>query len=76
MAENGNGKATAEWIMWVLGILVLIFIGVSSYAVTKADNALPKEDYRIDQARVESALRCLNDKMDMVLQRIPQKRAE
>jgi len=65
-----NVKGTAEWVMWVLGVLVLIFIGVSSYAVTKADNAVPKDDYRVDQARVEKGLQCLNEKMDKVLDRL------
>lgn len=62
MAEsNGNGR-TAQWIMWIIGLLVLIAMAVSGYAVNKADNAVPKDDYRIDQARLESSMKCLNDK--------------
>lgn len=65
---NGNGSS---WLQWAIGILVLIAMAVSSYAVNKADNAVPKEDYRVDQARVESGIKCLNDKLDKVLERLP-----
>jgi len=71
MAEsNGNGR-TAQWIMWIIGLLVMIAMAVSGYAVNKADNAIQKDDYRIDQARLESSMKCLSDKLDKVLARLP-----
>ena len=70
MAENGNGK-TAEWVMWILGIFVLIAMSVSGYAVNKADNAVQKEDYRIDQSRLERTVGDIACDVKKILERLP-----
>ena len=61
---NGN----ARWLQWVLGILITISLGISSYAITKADRAVQKEDYRIDVQRIETELRCINVKLDRIIE--------
>ena len=63
----------SRWLQWVIAGLVVIAMAVSGYAINKADNAVQKDDYRIDQTRVEQALKCLSDKMDRMLERLPAK---
>lgn len=63
----------SSWLQWVIAGLVVIAMAVSGYAINKADNAVQKDDYRIDQTRVEQALKCLSDKMDRMLERLPAK---
>ncbi len=70
---NGNFK----WIMWILGVLITISAAVSGYAIARVDTVqqslrieyVQKSDYRADLGRIESALNCLNEKMDRVLSR-------
>jgi hypothetical protein len=63
----------AAWLQWIIAGLVIIAMAVSGYAINKADNAVQKDDYRIDQSRLEQSIKCLSDKMDKVLERLPAK---
>ena len=69
MMPKNNGLST--WLQWIIGGLVVIAMAVSGYAINKADNAVQKEDYRIDQSRLEQSIKCLSDKMDRMLERLP-----
>jgi hypothetical protein len=63
----------SSWLQWVIAGLVVIAMAVSGYAINKADNAVQKDDYRIDQTRLEQGIKCLSDKMDRMLERLPVK---
>jgi hypothetical protein len=69
---NGNTK----WVMWILGILITIFGALSGYAVNRVDSVqqslrieyVQKVDYRADIGEMKESLKCINDKMDRILQ--------
>ncbi len=65
----------AKWILWILGALMLVVSSLSGYSVARVDSVqqdlsekyVQKIDYRADLGRIETSLKCLNDKMDRVL---------
>ena len=72
-----------KWIMWIIGLLLLASTSVSAYSITRIDNMqsnfttsqkylsenyVMKSDYRIDLNRLEESLKCVNEKLDRLLQ--------
>jgi len=66
-----------KWVMWILGVLIMIAASVGGYAVARVDNVqkslqaeyVQKADYREDISDLKDALNRLNFKMDRVLRR-------
>ena len=67
----------SKWIMWVLGVLIMIASTLSGYAIARIDTVqqnltekyIQKTDYRIDMERIDSGIKSLNDKMDRILRK-------
>lgn len=70
MAENGNGNRS--WFQWVLGGFLVVSMAVAGYAVQKTDSlaseTIKKEQYYRDQDNTREQLRCINDKLDRLLE--------
>ena len=69
MQEKPNGNGNKTWVQWLAGILVLIALTVSGYAINKIDTvqtALAKEyvqktDFQTFADRVEKKLDKIQD---------------
>jgi ABC-type phosphate/phosphonate transport system permease subunit len=67
-----------SWMQWILWGIILLIVGLSSYAVARVDNMqvtmsrdyVQKADYRVDISRLDSGITCLNEKMDTVIMRL------
>ena len=76
-----------KWIMWIIGVLLLVSSSVSAYSVTRIDgmqdkfiqsqeylhkNYVMKGDYRCDIDRLEEGMAIINNKLDRLLAERPQ----
>ena len=52
---NGNAK----WVQWILGILIMIAMAMSSYAVNKIDKKVDLEQYRQDIQEMKVQIQCI-----------------
>lgn len=62
-----------QWVQWVMGAFITVTIALSSYAIARIDQAVMKDDYRIDQARLEQSINCVATDVKQILQRLPER---
>lgn len=75
--RRSQSNSASKLVFWVLGILMTICGTISVYAVGKIDTVqtslrleyVQKADYRLELAEIKEGLKCINEKMDRVLQR-------
>ena len=62
---NGNAK----WVQWVLGILIMIAMAVSSYAVNKLDDKVGKDDFNCSVLSLQTDMREMRNDIKELLRR-------
>ena len=70
---NSIGNGASRWLQLLINLLIVIALAVSGYAISRVDQSVQKEDYRVDQVRMERSIDCLSAKIDEVLIRLPRR---
>ena len=73
IAMNNGNNGLSRWIQVLINLLIVIALSVSGYAISRVDQSVKKEDYRVDQVRMEKSIDCLSLKIDEVLVRLPRR---